>query len=987
MKKKGFIKLFLSLALFSLPITACSMDFNGGGNGGGNSGDNTPVDPSGEGQGGGGETVTKNVLTNLRITKPANKTIYHLNDQPDYTGMEVTASFSKSSDRIIPHNELTFTGFDSSSAGEKTVRVEYTFEEVTKGVNFTINVRDGSFVTLDFYGFNDTHGNVVDTSLGVGIAKTSTFMKQKTANQNALLISSGDMWQGSLESNSNRGELMTQWMEYLNFTSMTIGNHEFDWGTNSIKNISEKYNLPILGINTIDKTTGQRADYVTPSTVVERGGVKVGIIGAIGNCYGSISYSQVMDVEFVLDRAGQSTQPLTDLIKAESTRLRNEENCDLIVYSFHGDSIRDDTYYNLELSSGGYVDVVLEGHKHSETHYQDNGGVWHFQSQADNFLAINHFSIDLEVNTKEFEVHFDENNDIYRMNTSEKYSLAEDAGTNALINQYNFAPYYQTLGYNSAFRSGREMRQLCADLYYEIGAAKWTEYADQITFGGGYISIRGEGCLREGNVTYAQLYNLFPFDNDIVLITMPGSQLKSVYFDTTNDNYFLHYSSYGEQLESNRSLVDDNERYYAVVDTYSYDYMLKWYSPVLVDRYSTTGYYARDVMADYAKDGRFDDRVVLLPDVTIEHEGTLVSPYSVAEAYTATKAVSYVLWAYVKGKVVERGWSPNGYLENVLIQDLDESRAQYQLNIPKLYKYDGGDENHKFESAVDVQVGDTLLVYGGLETNVNGISFWLDSVVISVNDLPIAGDSINNPLSVSAYRFLNPTSELYVFGCIGDILGEVTGEHDANITQFYLRGTHTLDFMYPNEYNDIICVNDGAYDFSFDESLNMWNFVEGANVVCAISPTTFKVVAIEESSTGGEGGEGGDPVTTIQHAGTLDDPYTVADALLAAGKYTNSADSPEIYCSGVVSRQGTRMGNIGDIGNVYIKDADSDNEILIYFLRKFEGATNDNNFESITDVAVGDRIVICGRPFTYNGTTPEFASGTYCVSINGTPTA
>ena len=394
MKKNRFIKLFLALALFSLPITACSMDFNGGGNGG----DNTPAEPSDSGGSSGGE-VTKNVLTNLRITRPATKTTYHLNDQADYSGMEVTASFSKSNDRVIPHNELTFTGFDSSSVGEKTVRVEYTFEEVTKGVNFTIYVRDGSFVTLDFYAFNDTHGNVVDTSLGVGIAKTSTFMKQKTANQNALLISSGDMWQGSLESNSNRGELMTQWMEYLNFTSMTIGNHEFDWGTQSIKNISEKYDLPILGINIIDKTTGQRADYVTPSTIVERGGVKVGIIGAIGNCYGSISYSQVMDVEFVLDRAGQSTQPLSDLIKAESTRLRNEENCDLIVYSFHGDSIRDDTYYNLELSSGGYVDVVLEGHKHSETHYRDDGGVWHFQSQADNYLAINHFSIDLEVNT------------------------------------------------------------------------------------------------------------------------------------------------------------------------------------------------------------------------------------------------------------------------------------------------------------------------------------------------------------------------------------------------------------------------------------------------------------------------------------------------------------------------------------------------------------------------------------------------------------
>ena len=140
MKKNRFIKLFLALALFSLPITACSMDFNGGGNGG----DNTPAEPSDGGGSSGGETVTKNVLTNLRITKPANKTTYHLNDQPDYTGMEVTASFSQASDRLIPHSDLNITGFDSSSVGEKTIRVEYTFEQVTKGVNFSIGYLNAS---------------------------------------------------------------------------------------------------------------------------------------------------------------------------------------------------------------------------------------------------------------------------------------------------------------------------------------------------------------------------------------------------------------------------------------------------------------------------------------------------------------------------------------------------------------------------------------------------------------------------------------------------------------------------------------------------------------------------------------------------------------------------------------------------------------------------------------------------------------------------
>ena len=353
------------------------------------------------------ENIPVNALSSIEVTHLPSKTTYQLNEQADYAGLEVTAHFTVDNDRVIPQSSLTISGFDSSSVGQKTIGVSYTYEAVTKSTSFYINVINDTNVVLDFYGFNDTHGNVMDTTLGVGIAKTTTFMKQKTKGQNSLLISSGDMWQGSLESNSTRGVLMTKWMQQLNFTSMTIGNHEFDWGTQVIKDNATNYDLPILGINIIDKTTGKRADYVSPSTVVTRGGAKIGIIGAVGDCYSSISYSQVMDVKFVLDEENNN-KPLTDLIKAESTRLRQEEGCDFIVYSFHGDSIRDDTYYNQELSTGHYVDLVFEGHKHKETHYQDDGGVWHFQSEADNTLAINHVQVSLDVKTDAYTVSLNE---------------------------------------------------------------------------------------------------------------------------------------------------------------------------------------------------------------------------------------------------------------------------------------------------------------------------------------------------------------------------------------------------------------------------------------------------------------------------------------------------------------------------------------------------------------------------------------------------
>lgn len=91
-------------------------------------------------------------------------------------------------------------------------------------------------MTLDFYAFNDTHGAVKDSDTSSGIEKTATAIKNiQSQNKNTIVLSSGDMWQGSMYSNKTKGNLMTEWMNELNFVSMTLGNHEFDWGQETIR--------------------------------------------------------------------------------------------------------------------------------------------------------------------------------------------------------------------------------------------------------------------------------------------------------------------------------------------------------------------------------------------------------------------------------------------------------------------------------------------------------------------------------------------------------------------------------------------------------------------------------------------------------------------------------------------------------------------------------------------------------------------------------
>ena len=122
------------------------------------------------------------------------------------------------------------------------------------------------------------------------------------------------------------------------------------------------------------------------------------------------------------------------------------------------------------------------------------------------------------------------------------------------------------------------------------------------------------------------------------------------------------------------------------------------------------------------------------------------------------------------------------------------------------------------------------------------------------------------------------------------------------------------------------------------------------------------------------------------HAGTLEDPKTIAEALEIAEQAGGTAGEA-LYFTGKVTEKASKIGTSKDLGNVKIGDDDG-NEILIYYLKKSETATADNglNWESADDLKVGDVLIIKGAPFTYNNSTPEFGNGTFVYSINGVPT-
>lgn len=147
---------------------------------------------------------------------------------------------------------------------------------------------NSAHVDLTILHVNDTHGRImpyIETNVSndemVGGAAFLAKMIREERSQNpdgTLLLSAGDMFQGTPVSNIFKGQPVIEVMNYLKFDAMAIGNHEFDWGMDILEQLRASAGFPFLSAN----IQNHRGDYLTgvkPYIIVTRKNMKIAIIG------------------------------------------------------------------------------------------------------------------------------------------------------------------------------------------------------------------------------------------------------------------------------------------------------------------------------------------------------------------------------------------------------------------------------------------------------------------------------------------------------------------------------------------------------------------------------------------------------------------------------------------------------------------------------------------------------------------------------------
>lgn len=147
--------------------------------------------------------------------------------------------------------------------------------------------------TIVILATSDMHGNVWGysyedgkESTNNGMARLATYVEQvRSEEENVILIDAGDDIQGSIMTDDIANKQPDQphpvmdAMNAMGYDAMTLGNHEFNWGIPTMKQILSQADFPVLAAN----VKGADGAYVTGAgyTIVERSGIKVAIIGVV----------------------------------------------------------------------------------------------------------------------------------------------------------------------------------------------------------------------------------------------------------------------------------------------------------------------------------------------------------------------------------------------------------------------------------------------------------------------------------------------------------------------------------------------------------------------------------------------------------------------------------------------------------------------------------------------------------------------------------
>lgn len=323
-----------------------------------------------------------------------------------------------------------------------------------------------------------------------------------TEDGNFLILSGGDNWTGPAISTWYQGESMVEVMNGMDYVASAIGNHEFDFKIDGLKQRMIQADFPYLSANIREKASGEIPEYITPYIIKEMAGMRVGIVGLTTT---SAAWTTFPDNVAHLDFISYETA-LTQIVPEV-----NEQDVDLLIVIGH--ICHQELLALVPTAKMLGIDIMTGGHC-NELFGETIEGIVLIEGGA-YMASYARVEIILDEDTNDIlnispSVHLNENG-------TEDYDIAQIVSfwQSEIASILSDVIGYADVEIN---RYGAQMHNMITDAWLYLYPT-----AD--------ISTTNTGGIRQsvpaGEISLATIVGVLPFENAIVEIELTGEQVEN----------------------------------------------------------------------------------------------------------------------------------------------------------------------------------------------------------------------------------------------------------------------------------------------------------------------------------------------------------------------------------------------------------------------------------------------------------------------------
>ena len=340
---------------------------------------------------------------------------------------------------------------------------------------------------------NDIHGQLLPRGGVGGGAEAATIIRGLKPD---MILDAGDLSTGSMISDMFQGRSVIDVLNSIGYSAVAVGNHEFDFGMDSLRDRVRLAKFPFLSANTTSPVSE-----INPFAVLTAKGIRFGVIGLTTEEVKTTSYPKhVRDLNVI------------DLVRAlEKTLPEVRRQSDFVVLVTHITESEEEKVANAFPD----VQLIIGGHSHSElpeprfvgkTMIVRTGNQLRFVGRLD--LTFSHKALtrmtDRLIPVK---------------------SVQPDPQIRALL-----SPYEKEVA--------EEMRQVVAEATADLMRSRREEsplsnliadsFRKKAAVDVGLQNMGGiRADIRQGPITRGAIFEVLPFQNTVVTLKMTGAQLKA----------------------------------------------------------------------------------------------------------------------------------------------------------------------------------------------------------------------------------------------------------------------------------------------------------------------------------------------------------------------------------------------------------------------------------------------------------------------------